>query len=58
MKKALYTTPFSFPGAALALFTSMLLSGPVSAISLPSLSGAGKSAGDAVGNAVSDGLFY
>ncbi|HGG6233176.1 TPA: integrating conjugative element protein, partial [Salmonella enterica subsp. enterica serovar Enteritidis] len=36
----------------------MLLSGPVSAISLPSLSGAGKSAGDAVGNAVSDGLFY
>lgn len=58
MKKARYTTPFSFPGAALALFTSMLLSGPVSAISLPSLSGAGKSAGDAVGNAVSDGLFY
>ncbi|EAQ6248377.1 hypothetical protein GNN02_07740 [Salmonella enterica] len=36
----------------------MLLSCPASAISLPSLSGAGKSAGDAVGNAVSDGLFY
>ncbi|EFS2651872.1 integrating conjugative element protein, partial [Salmonella enterica] len=36
----------------------MLLSGQASAVSLPSLSGAGKAAGDAVGNAVSDGLFY
>ncbi|ECO0902437.1 integrating conjugative element protein, partial [Salmonella enterica subsp. enterica serovar Newport] len=35
-----------------------LLPGPASAISRPSLSGVGKSAGDAVGNAVSDGLFY
>ncbi|EAA6553084.1 integrating conjugative element protein, partial [Salmonella enterica subsp. diarizonae] len=36
----------------------MMLPGQVSAISLPSLSGAGKTAGDVVGNAVSDGLFY
>ncbi|EBJ2068804.1 integrating conjugative element protein [Salmonella enterica] len=51
-------TPLSFSGSALALFVSLLLSGQASAVSLPSFSGAGKTAGDVVGNAVSDGLFY
>ncbi|MDJ6853273.1 integrating conjugative element protein, partial [Salmonella enterica] len=57
-QKTRFSRSFLMPVVALTMATGMMLPGQISAISLPSLSGAGKTAGDAVGNAVSDGLFY
>ncbi len=57
-QKIRFSRSLLVPVVALTMTAGMLLPGQASAVSLPSLSGAGKTAGDAVGNAVSDGLFY